>query len=188
MALDFGEAVQVAALQAVLRNKQSKPNSVDSEYSLRRVFRWYSKTFFTPLHEVEDLPLSDVLQSYWEERFEDMEDAELDDEKVRLLEDAEALRLRQIEEDADDADLWQMAREDTKVTSVTKTLEKTVQQPNDRSIARRHKDKEQELVPGSSRVQEERLPDIKMQFVPEGELDLETDGFGFGLLDRPKQS
>ncbi len=56
---------RILALAAVLT-----PES-DPEYFLRRVFRWYSREFHTPLHEVERLPIDDVFQHYYECRWED---------------------------------------------------------------------------------------------------------------------
>lgn len=62
--MDSTDALQVVSLLAVIRQ--------DSDYLLRKIYRWYSKTFFTPLHEVEDLPLEDVLTAYFEEAYEMM--------------------------------------------------------------------------------------------------------------------
>jgi hypothetical protein len=60
--MDLFEAIEISALKSVL-----KP---DDEYFLRRIFRWYSEKFHTALHEVEDLPLDDVLTTYFECSFE----------------------------------------------------------------------------------------------------------------------
>lgn len=62
--MDIVEAAQIRALLSVIQQ--------DTEYHVRRIQRWYSKTFATPLHEVEDLPLEDVLLVYFEEAFESM--------------------------------------------------------------------------------------------------------------------
>lgn len=64
------EAVRVIALRNVV--KENNP-----DYFMRRVYRWYSKTFHTPLHVVDELPPEFILQHYWEEHFEDMEDMQL---------------------------------------------------------------------------------------------------------------
>lgn len=58
--------LRLLALRAVL-----KPTK-DPEYNLRRIFRWYSRTFNTPLHVVADLPLDDILQNYYEVTYEDL--------------------------------------------------------------------------------------------------------------------
>ena len=42
------------------------------DFFYRRVCRWYSKNFYTPLHEVEDLPWKQILIAYFEEKFYEM--------------------------------------------------------------------------------------------------------------------
>ncbi len=69
--MDYVDGLRARALLAVL-----KPSS-DDRY--RHIFRWYSKTFHTPLHEVEDLPLDDILTAWFETIYEDMEDPERDE-------------------------------------------------------------------------------------------------------------
>lgn len=64
--MDIFEAVRAQALRSVM-----KP---DGEYVVRHVFRWYSRTFSTPLREVYDIPLEEVLMHYYESWFEDMND------------------------------------------------------------------------------------------------------------------
>jgi hypothetical protein len=73
--MDIFEAVKINALQSVV--------NPDSDYQLRSMFRWYSKTFHTPLHVVPDLPLIDVLTAYFESSFENMKDDELAEEKLK---------------------------------------------------------------------------------------------------------
>lgn len=45
-----------------------------TDYFLRHVFRWYSKTFSVDLRQVPDLPLHDVLQHFYESSIEEMDD------------------------------------------------------------------------------------------------------------------
>lgn len=56
----------------------------DDDAWLRRVFRFYSRTFSTPLHEVERLPLEDVLRAFYEEVFDQM-DEEAREERIEWL-------------------------------------------------------------------------------------------------------
>lgn len=74
--MNLFHAISVIALRGVLTD--------DAEYRLRKIFRWYSRTFATPLHEVEDLPVEDVLLAYFETSFEDMKAEEIK-EQIRLL-------------------------------------------------------------------------------------------------------
>jgi vacuolar-type H+-ATPase subunit I/STV1 len=82
----------------------------DGDYTLRHIFRWYSKTFSTPLHVVEALPLEDVLQAYFEEHYEGMNEVEREQEVAHLLETEESLRKRQQAEDGMDADTFEFSK------------------------------------------------------------------------------
>lgn len=73
--MEIIEAVKINALNSVL--------NPDPEYQLRSMFRWYSKTFFTPLHIVPDLPLVEVLTAYFESSYENMKEDELAEEKLK---------------------------------------------------------------------------------------------------------
>src|SRR5262245_5490717 len=55
------------------------------EYHVRRYQRWFSKTFFTPLAEVEKLPLVLILRTYYEELYEGMTPEQRATEKEFLL-------------------------------------------------------------------------------------------------------
>jgi hypothetical protein len=109
---DLYDSVQVTALAAVVKG-------TDPNYVLRRIFRWYSEKFHTPLHRVEDLPVHDVLQNYYEAQYEAMLDAnkfaELDEERRRLMmTDADWLAARRAvdEEEADAAEFAQVVAEE----------------------------------------------------------------------------
>ena len=67
--LDLGRAVRCCALEEVLGYQGGKPSV---GYFLRRIFRWYSRQFSTPLHEVSSMPLIDVLREYYEARYEEL--------------------------------------------------------------------------------------------------------------------
>ena len=57
--------IQLLALEAV--------EDPDADATRRRICRWYSKEFSTPLHFVEnDLPFADVLRHYLESNFLEM--------------------------------------------------------------------------------------------------------------------
>lgn len=88
------EAIKISAIDSVL-NK-------NDDYIIRYIFRWYSKTFHTPLHTVADIPMVDILTSYYEELYEKMEPEELKGERIRSSmtteEWAERLRQEEMEE------------------------------------------------------------------------------------------
>ena len=90
--MDTIRALQLIALKNLL-GEQSE------EARWRQICRWYSKTFATPLHVVEDLPRLDILQHYIEENYENLQDAELHLEADRLLTPEEDLAKEDVEMD-----------------------------------------------------------------------------------------
>ena len=59
------ESLQLDAIRAVLLN--------DREYFCRKVCRWYSTNFHTPLHDVYKLEWTFVLQQYYEKTLENLD-------------------------------------------------------------------------------------------------------------------
>jgi len=89
------DAIKTKALRAVV-----KP---DMAASLRKVFRWYSEKFATPLHMVERLPLEDILTAYFEDMYSNMEEPLLEQELAEMaLTPAERAALAEQEDDAAD--------------------------------------------------------------------------------------
>lgn len=71
-------AVQADSLHAVLEE--------DADWEVRQVLRWYSRTFHTPLHEVEELAPEDVFRAWFETRYEQMDRSELIDHARLIIE------------------------------------------------------------------------------------------------------
>lgn len=65
------KAIQVLAAEAVKER--------DPEYLERYIMRWYSKTFFTPMSQVAEIPLQEIYQHFFEEYYENLQSE--DDEK-----------------------------------------------------------------------------------------------------------
>lgn len=82
-------------------NAMKSVKNPDDEYYTRFVFRWYSKTFHTPLHMVADIPMVDILTAYYEEMFENMEPDQLETEgrKMCMTPEEWAEKLRKEEEE-----------------------------------------------------------------------------------------
>jgi len=87
--MDLAEQIKLIAFSEI-RNETS-------ESRLRHVYRWYSKTFATPLHLVPSLPFVDILTAFFEEQFENMSTEEMEDERKILIE-TEGQRLARIVE------------------------------------------------------------------------------------------
>lgn len=88
----------------------------DRDYQLRYIFRWYSKTFSTPLHQVEELPLQDVLQAWYETQYDalvadDAREEDLQNEMVELTETDEEAAARQMTESREQDEAEQFAKE-----------------------------------------------------------------------------
>lgn len=71
------------------------------ESRLRSIFRWYSTTFHTPLHTVEDLPLAHIFETFFDEMFARMSPEDIEDE-IRLLTMTEAERRQAENEEAEE--------------------------------------------------------------------------------------
>jgi len=58
------KSIQIKAIESVLDS--------DDAYSYRKICRWYSKTFHTPLQDVYKLDFEHVLSNYYESTFEEI--------------------------------------------------------------------------------------------------------------------
>jgi hypothetical protein len=79
--MEYIDSVKVRALASVM-----EPNHDDA---LRDIFEWYSRTFHTPLHEVDTLPLDEVLIAYYRFIYREMEPEERHNLAIWLLETPE---------------------------------------------------------------------------------------------------
>lgn len=146
-------AQQVLAMHRVL-----KP---DAEYLLRRIYRYYSQHFHTPLHVVEELPLDDVLCHYYEHLYENMESGsrEILREKLALtMEELLALAKSKQEDEEDDSE-WLREIEEQEKRRIAQTGKG--ESPEVPAV----KD-EWETVAGSAPP-----PEIKMSFLKERDFD-----------------
>lgn len=80
MAQDWPKSLEVLAYQEALSDKPSV------EFSFRKLFRWYSKEFYTPLHIVETLPIFDILQHYYEAQAVALAESKNDEGQLALQE------------------------------------------------------------------------------------------------------
>jgi hypothetical protein len=68
----FLDGIRIRALAGVM--------DPDEEYTLRDIYRWYSREFATKLHEVEGLPLEYVLLNWFEVQYQELDE----DEQIAL--------------------------------------------------------------------------------------------------------
>ena len=115
--MDTLEAIQLEALRAVMEE--------DAEYLVRRILRWYSSTYHTPLHTVEDLPLEYVLQQFFEVNIEGMTKAQRKKLALELAETKEEKLAREKAESglSDEAFLRRIKRKEKKAAAKRKARE-----------------------------------------------------------------
>lgn len=152
------EDVQVLAFYEVTQ-KQS------FDYFTRKVKRWYSSSFGVPLNQVDDLPIMDVMQHYFEDQFEGMADERLEEARQRMILDPAEEAARKDADAIANLELEKMAPE--------KLLKKV---PKQKPPAP-EKPKEEFPIP--------EMPDdiagLKMDFSGLGNLD--SDGVGGAVMD-----
>lgn len=93
------------------------------EYLVRKVCRWYSRELRTPLTEVLLLPWDEVLRHYFEAKYEDMDEAELEQERIDLIQTEDERRAREMDDEqkrvidaAGDAEFQRLVSERARTT------------------------------------------------------------------------
>lgn len=195
--MDLVHAIQLAALRDVLNQRQKDPVP-DPDFFQRHVMRWYSKTFYTPLDQVEQLPLEDLLRAFFEERYENMAEDALEQERVELLKTDEDLKrdARQRDQEAYDmydAVLWAKRSEELEKKRQAEKKKKQemkrqglhVDTPAPKSGLNAGLSRQSELVSFADLKNLQKAPEsISISFVPEEELGLDDDALG--IFDQPK--
>jgi hypothetical protein len=190
--VEFWDAIHLAALRDVYFARKDRDGG-DPLYTYRKIFRWYSRTFSTPLHQVEELPLEDVLRAWYEETLEDLDEKDLED-KVReaALPAEERLRRARVEDAfaAEEYDALREAEAENAAAEralLAKKVEDVVRPIQQDLRALRMSKKDVDLVPESKVVVP---PDIKMTFVDDDDdsFERQLEGDSFGLLDPPSKA
>jgi hypothetical protein len=172
--LDLLKAVRLCAFGAVKEK--------DSDYVLRFIFRWYSREFHKDLDEVELLPLERVLTHFFECRYENMTEEELEDEEEALAETRDERLAREAKAKLDDEDDDEFFREtvaEAKVATAKlpkRNLDEPVEDPDlDRPIllpmmGEKLPQTFQQVYDKMDNKLKQVPPEIKMEFVSENEL------------------
>ena len=102
--MDFVEAARIQAMRDVMEG--------GFLYHYKRICRWYSQKFYTPLPQVEELSEEEVLSAFFETQFETMSKAEQIKLATEMTETPEEAKDRKKEEDdqSDDAFLKKQER------------------------------------------------------------------------------
>lgn len=158
--MDTFHAIRVKALACV------REVDVDASYFERKLWRWYSHTFSTPLAEVLDIPIEDVLQHYWEWTYEHMDPSLQDHEAETLsMSEAEAKALADAKE-----------QEEREIEEDVKAMEAL-------ELERRQKQEKAKLPVKDAPLTPKDLPsDFKFEFVTEEELEAEAAKLAESLI------
>ena len=172
---------ELLALEAVYRNTP--------EYFYRKVCRYYSKNFNTPLHEVEELAFSKVLQHYFEDVLESYNPEMFYDVVVQiaypeLLENEEEQLQEQIatwtEEEGVDHEALKKLREKLKASGIRlPETPETSDSEDDLGPNNAQNEAETPKTPEKhpQNTQEEDEPDIEVEFdMDDPDLDDEEEG------------
>ena len=186
--MNLSDAIQWLALRDVYFSC-SDLEGVDPGYELRRVFRWYSRTFATPLHEVQNLPVEDVLRAYFEQKFEEMEDEKLEQLVREVAISPERMREIEREEDrraVEDLEFEGDAKEESERVGVEKVVMPVRNALEGLLSQVRSQGREAVLFqdrPSAPKVE----PGIKMTFVSEEEMEKDLERDSFGLFEDPRK-
>lgn len=187
--MDFSD-IELTALRDVWFTR-SRREGVSEDFHLRRIFREYSQKFYTPLHEVYELPIEFVVRAWMEDLYEDWKDEDLIREAESITKSTEQILEERKREDGDEAEMWLLAEDIRKSEGAMKKMEDAVKALKQVGTMFREPTHE-EKVTGAGRlskpsemanVRVEPGRKIEMSF---GDVDLDQDGFG--LLDDPKKS
>lgn len=180
--LDLLKALRLLAFRAV-----EKP---DHEYILRHICRWYSRQFYTPLAEVEDIPLETLLTHFFEVQVEEMSDEDREELRAKLCETRAERVARETEEAAkavEDDEFLRMVQAEAKAQNAKFEAAKSQAKPDDAPIVP-VSIMGQNLPTTFTDIKDAPVrplpPDIKMTFVPESELENLDE---WDLLGPPKK-
>jgi succinate dehydrogenase flavin-adding protein (antitoxin of CptAB toxin-antitoxin module) len=182
--MEYFRALRLAAMQAVVEP--------DLDAQLRHIFRWYSKTFATPLDEVYDLPQEDILEAFYEEEYEGLNEDERQKEISELLETPEERLERLIAKDVERYEAYHFAKfslEEEKKADAAREARRLADlkavKEGKKSLLQFTKGKEapETELPRGAPKQEEA--DIKMKFVSADDFEAELQGLG-GLVGPKK--
>ncbi|NDC23764.1 MAG: hypothetical protein EBZ49_06500 [Proteobacteria bacterium] len=156
------------------------------------MYRWYSRTYHTPLETAYELNKEDLMRIYFEDRYLEMREQDLEQEKSELLETEEERneRIAAEERAAFEADEFaQLVAEEEKKSSTSSSSEIKAQHDPGSPLAPAPPKNESMLgfVEKESNlpVPTKLPPDITMTFVSEEELREELEGFG--KMSQPKK-
>lgn len=186
--MDLYTAIRIRAFRSV--------QVADKEYLIRSMLRWFSKTFFTPFETVEAMPLEDVMQAFYEEKYASMSEDDLEAEREELLVTDEQKLKRIMDEEASDAEMFEMARAIAEDEAKKKAGKKTADATKGQEMISPLRHPVPGLLKQVREAPQANLPDastkmppgISMTFMEEDELQAEIARFEAMADGRGKKS
>lgn len=184
--MDLLKAVRILALSSV-RNK-------DASYLLRFTQRWYRREFPSATQEeVDSIPVEELFRHFFEVRYENMDEEELEEEMERLCETPEetaAREAREKEEKTKDDDFvaQAIAEEKERLRKKGLSFNKPLPEPKPDApiqVMGPTLGSNLPVTPVEPALRE--IPqDIKVEFIPEEDID-EIDLDNWDLMGPPKK-
>lgn len=156
------KSIQIKAIESVLDS--------DDAYSYRKICRWYSKTFHTPLQDVYNLDFEHVLSNYYESTFEEIPYNDLYDIAIEdFIPELAEQNNEDAEQYAKDLEAEQIRTLDRKARREGKTVQPVVSKPamtkNQRDSKNVNKaDKKQSLESKANTDQSPQTEEINIAF------------------------
>lgn len=187
--MDRFKAIKVNALWSVWNSRRRKAKD-DDDYDLNKMLRWYSKTFHTPVQAVEELPIDHVVEMYWYENFEALDEEEFKKAHQEVVQDPDQLKELQKLEDEEEWETFLM-RDEMIAENKATLAEAGIKKLEDATAALKDltrdtplfRDRDAQLVMNPIKPQDQQ-PDIKLNF---DDVDEDSDPLAFGLMDPPKK-
>jgi primosomal protein N' len=156
--VDQFEAIRIQALLDVMEGGFG--------YHWRRICRWYSATFHTPLAEVDALPVEHILQHFFEQSFEQDSKAERRKLAMTITETLDETKKREaaIKAKTDTAFLKKIAKQ-AKKEAKEAVVKKAKQEATAKATLDKMDSQDMLAIPNAP-----DLPDISMHFDDKGNL------------------
>ena len=119
----------IRSIRLIALNNAISKDFLPDDAIWRRIARYYSKNFNTPLHLIDTLPRLDVIQTYYEDVYESLEDNDLHQELESVLTPPDSLStsVKKEKEDAEMDALAKQLQEENKGKVPTKEEEKPIE-------------------------------------------------------------
>lgn len=171
--MDFFDSIRLLALDAV--------TNPDGDATYRAICRWYSITFHTPLHVVEDLPQEDVLQAHFEHTYSEMSEEDRKETLAELLvteEEKKVKKLAKDRADAEDYDFGQRMLEHERQKKAKAKIADVKETPRPSMLAPNTPKDLGLVAPAVAKAFEKIEPDVDIKFVDAASFEEALEGFG----------